>query len=285
MADESTTEADSRLVGTAVGKDLDSGSQSEAIESASRLGCDASQIMLNPPRSYRRPAGVPDHRLRQTISETGMTVYQHASMYCVLSKDPDDPKQRLANRALRADMRECARLGMKGVVVHPGKCEPENWILNMEVILMGDEVWDSGVKLLIETGVHNKHVSPTFLADVCQGLGFQGREHVGVVIDTAHMYAGGLDITDPDVLEDQIAPAVDYIDLVHLNNPRHGLGSKRDGHGRLMDGCIEEDTFTDMVRQLDFLLPPRVPFIIEATDLPEEIQLIKDLCARSEVEA
>ena len=65
-------------------------------------------------------------------------------------------------------------------------------------------------------------------------------DHLKLVIDTAHLWASGLDITTYDVTEDWLKSFkyIDKIEVLHLNGISCDLGSRRDKHQIVM--CKED---------------------------------------------
>jgi endonuclease IV len=269
-----------RRIGTAVHK-LDNDSWADALALAKSLGSTATQFMLHPPKSYVRTSPLEDG-LARAIFDNGFSgaMFNHSSMFCTLTKLPIDNKQRLSNKGLIGDLIDCDVLGMTGTVVHPGRwkdaIEGRSFVSNVEFIL---SVHNGESKLLLETSVHGMHATPERLTWVINQLPECLRAKVGIVIDTAHMIAAGIDLRDESILDLFIRPFASYVSLVHLNNPRHPLTSKRDGHGRIQDGWLSPTQWVSMVGALNDILPSSVPFVIESTDLPGEVETVQYICA------
>ena len=96
-----------------------------------------------------------------------------------------------------------------------------------------------------EPVVENSVGAGTQLCSTFEGLGrvAEGAE-VRVCVDTAHAFVAGYDLSTPEgaatvggelrgVLGDRIA-------LLHLNDAKNGLGSHRDGHGRIGEGQVSQ---------------------------------------------
>jgi endonuclease IV len=269
-----------RRIGTAVHK-LDNDSWADALVLAKSLGSTATQFMLHPPKSYAR-TGPLEPGLAEAIIDNGFDgggMFHHASMFCTLTRPPSDNKQRLSLRALFGDLRDCDALGMVGTVVHPGRWrdthEGRNLVTNVEICLSS---YHGSAKLLLETSVHGMHSTPEQLAWVINQLPPTLHKNVGIVIDTAHMIAAGIDLRNEHDIEAFIKPYTEHVDLVHLNNPRHPLGSKRDGHGRIVDGWLSPSQWLEMVTRLNGMLPSTVPFVIESTDSLAEVWNVRNIC-------
>jgi deoxyribonuclease IV len=69
----------------------------------------------------------------------------------------------------------------------------------------------------------------------------------------------------------------DRVALLHLNDPRNGLGSHRDGHERIGEGQISEGAWVEFFREL-----PGVPAVMETPYASpeidaEQVRLVKEL--------
>jgi len=106
-------------------------------------------------------------------------------------------------------------------------------------------------------------------------------EHIGVCLDTCHVYDGGYDIVNnlEGVLEefDNII-GLDRLYAIHINDSLNPLGSRKDRHARIGEGSIGLEAMERIINhpKLRYL-----PFILETpNELPgyqEEIRLLRSL--------
>jgi deoxyribonuclease IV len=266
-------------VGTAVR--CDDGIAS-ALDEAARLGCDATQIMFRPPQSYVRRTPLPAAdvaTLTAIVEQGGMVTACHASVWCTLSRPDTDPKQKMSNATIAEDLRLCEDHGVLGTVVHPG-----SWTTHLQGEFVARNVLQSlrragsatrTARLLIENSASKKalHASLFAIADSLAAADPHD-QRTGICLDTAHAWGAGLDLSDPETVAVEIAPFANRIRLVHFNNSRHALGSGRDGHGRLGEGTLSWDQLERTFNLLRETLSPGTPFIIESTDLQDEIATV-----------
>lgn len=88
-------------------------------------------------------------------------------------------------------------------------------------------------------------------------------EKVGICLDTCHVWDAGYDIVNDldGVLEDfDRTIGLDRLKAVHLNDSMNGLGSHKDRHARIGEGCIGLDAF---VRVINHPALRELPFILE----------------------
>ncbi len=75
-------------------------------------------------------------------------------------------------------------------------------------------------------------------------------DHVGVCLDTCHVWDGGYDIVShlDQVLDefDRII-GLDRLKALHINDSQNPLGSHKDRHARLGEGCIGREAFKRIV--------------------------------------
>ena len=89
------------------------------------------------------------------------------------------------------------------------------------------------------------------------------KDHIGVCMDTCHIYAGGYDIkNDLDGVLTQFDKCVGlkYLKALHLNDSMHPLGSHRDRHQRIGLGEIGADAMCRIAHHEAFA---GLPMILE----------------------
>ena len=87
-------------------------------------------------------------------------------------------------------------------------------------------------------------------------------DHVGVCLDTCHVWDGGYDIAghlDQVVWEFDRVIGLDRLKAIHLNDSQNPLGAKKDRHARIGEGHIGFEALARVVRhpalrQLPFYL-------------------------------
>ena len=100
-------------------------------------------------------------------------------------------------------------------------------------------------------------------------------------MNTAHAYVAGYDLSAPEGAREVAAELEAVLDgriaLLHLNDPRNGLGSRRDGHERIGEGRVPVRAWEVFLGAL-----PNVPVVMETpyatpeTDA-EQVRLVKEL--------
>ena len=89
------------------------------------------------------------------------------------------------------------------------------------------------------------------------------KDHVGVCLDTCHIWDGGYDIVDS--LDDVLAEfddtiGLDHLKAIHLNDSLNPRGSHKDRHARIGEGTIGLEA---LVRVINHPRLAHLPFILE----------------------
>lgn len=228
-----------------------SGKIGDAVDRAQKLGCTAMQIFSRNPRQWRELAlseeDAADFRRRRQASPVKVVVV-HIPYLINLATSYDVLYQK-SIAAYIEDMKETARLGAQYLVTHMGSYKnsskeagTKQFIAALDIILA--ETKGLGVKLLLENTAGSGHwLGATF--DQHQRIinSVKHPECLGVCLDTAHAFAAGFDIREPDVFDDLIAQiggkcGSDALRVVHLNDSLSALGSLADRHTHIGKGEI-----------------------------------------------
>ena len=116
------------------------------------------------------------------------------------------------------------------------------------------------------------------LRDIIDGV---GSEHIGVCLDTCHVFDGGYDIVNDldGVLEefDRVV-GLERLKALHINDSKNVFGSKKDRHACLGEGSLGLETFEKMVRHKAL---KGLPMILETpNELPgyaREIRMLRQM--------
>ena len=106
-------------------------------------------------------------------------------------------------------------------------------------------------------------------------------KHMGVCLDTCHVYDGGYDIVnDLDGVLSKFDSVIGLSRLkaVHLNNSMYGLSSHKDRHAKIVEGTMPLDAIARIIRHPALR---GLPFILETPNddagYAAEIALLRDL--------
>jgi deoxyribonuclease IV len=266
-----------------------------AVDRAEAIGAESLQLFTQSPRAWRRTNHDPANfaRFRERRAEVGLHgVLCHALYLCNLAA-PNDEVYEKSIAAMRNTMEVASGIGADAVVFHIGSHLGSGFEHGLErvvpaleqvVELTTDETW-----LLMENaagtgGTIGRSIDE--LATVFDRLDRHPR--LGICLDSCHLYASGIDVTDParlDALLDEVDATIglDRLRALHVNDSATALGSNRDRHANIGDGLLGEGLGV-------FLANPRLqglPAVIE-TDGPDgkgpdanEVRKAKEIGARA----
>jgi deoxyribonuclease-4 len=164
--------------------------------------------------------------------------------------NPASPNNRIripSRKTLIQTVEAAAEIGAAGVIVHGGHVGDD------EDITVGYERWrkvfeyagDVPVPLLIENTAGGGNAVARELDNYGPLWQEIGEFNVGICLDTCHAWAAGEDLATAveRLLANAAAP-----DLVHCNDSRDPLNSRRDRHANLGHGEIPEDLLVHVVK-------------------------------------
>jgi DNA polymerase/3'-5' exonuclease PolX len=106
--------------------------------------------------------------------------------------------------------------------------------------------------------------------DATMPLSVAETKMLGICIDTAHLFAAGVDIRTPKGLKDYLREfdtkiGLGHLSCIHLNDSRQQIESRKDQHTGLADGYIFKDNnCLSVIRELvSFAKQHRIPIILE----------------------
>ena len=263
-----------------------------SIERGEALGCGSIQIFSHSSRTWAVPA-IPDGEVHAFVSRheksTVGPVLMHAS-YLVNTATSDPDKREKSATALREDWLLANRLGVYGLVLHPGSAagQSDNSAIELSAKMIRDTV-DTGsggdTRLLLENtagGGRTLGRDPGTMKQLVDRV--DRPEKVGICLDSCHLLASGAEIRTPPSYEEILAAWSDAagsggIRAWHLNDALFDRGSGRDRHAHIGKGTIGLWFFWKLLGDLRFT---GMPMILETpkTDDIREDRLNLDILVR-----
>lgn len=224
----------------------------------------------------------------EAMSETGIRAACSHNSYLINLATPDAELRERSRRSFREEVERCHVLGIPKLVFHPGAHLGTGVDAGVARIaeacnLLFDELPGSEVVLCLETTAGTgTHLGARFeeLAAIIDGV--DNRSMMGVCLDTCHVFAAGYDLAGADgyaVMMGRLEETVglERLKVLHLNDSKTPLGSRRDRHEHIGAGCIGLGGFRNV------LTDPRlrgVPMILETPkgpDLAGDVRNLKTL--------
>ena len=229
-----------------------SGGIHTAVDRAETVGAESLQVFTQSPRTWRPTNHDPANfeRFRERSAEVGLNgVLCHALYLCNLAA-PDDAVYEKSVAAMRNTMEVASGIGADGVVFHVGSHLGSGFDAGLERVLPAmeqvlelatDETW-----LLMENsagtgGTIGRSIDE--LATIYERL--DGHPRLGICLDSCHLYASGIDVTDAAQLDaalDEVDSSIglDRLRALHVNDSATPLGSNRDRHANIGEGILGE---------------------------------------------
>jgi deoxyribonuclease IV len=227
-----------------------SGGIHTAVDRAVAIGAESMQVFTQSPRTWRPtnhdPATFDRFREARTDARMG-DVLCHALYLCNLAA-PNDDVYAKSVAAMRNTLEVACAIGADGVVFHVGSHLGSGFETGLERVLpameqvlelCSDETW-----LLMENsagtgGTIGRSIEE--LATLYERL--DGHPRLGVCLDSCHLYASGVDVTDAAALDaclDEVDAAIglDRLRALHVNDSATPLGSNRDRHANIGEGLL-----------------------------------------------
>jgi deoxyribonuclease-4 len=186
------------------------------------------------------------------LGETGVREACAHDSYLINLASPDPALREKSTASFRKELDRCSALRLHYLVSHPGNFMDDRASgldRNAEAIGYALEKTRGRVTLLLEmTAGAGTVLGSTFeeMALLIDKIPSPYRDRVGVCVDTAHIFAAGYDIVnDYDGVWARFDDTIGRhrLRMMHLNDSKVPLGSRRDRHELIGEGAIGEGTF------------------------------------------
>lgn len=162
--------------------------------------------------------------------------------------------------AFRGEVQRAAAIGADFLVAHPGSYREQT--VDSSIAAFADSLEAAtdglapqGVTLLLEcTAGQGSSLGRTLeeLASLRDAAAGRTVLPIGFCLDTCHLFAAGYDVSSQDGLEATLDEAerilgLEHIPVIHANDSKTPLGSRRDRHEQIGKGYIGEEAFRRIV--------------------------------------
>jgi len=227
------------------------GGISKSIERAKAVGCEAVQIFSGNPRGWKINPFDPEELKRFHLlchQEDIRPVIIH-SPYLINLAAPDETIYLKSMVAFRNELVRADQLGADGFVIHIGHHLGEG--IESGIRKMADSLRESidslpelKTRILLENtageGSSLGHRAE-YIAEIMELSGVGDKLYL--CFDTCHAYVSGYDIATARGLDETMDEidrliGLDRLRVVHFNDTKFGLGSRRDRHEHIGEGKI-----------------------------------------------
>jgi deoxyribonuclease-4 len=268
-----------------------------SVKRAEKLGCSTMQIFSKNASTWREKILKKDEveMFRKNLKNSNINpVFIHTSYLINLASPSDELYFKSINAFIEEMKRADLLLPVPYLIIHPGahtgageECGIQKIIRALNIIL--EKSADLGLKTMIlleDTAGSGTHLGYTFRQLKRMIEGAKDRNRIGMCFDTCHAYAAGYDLSHQEGIEQTLEEIDKYVGLerlkvIHLNDSKFPLGSRKDRHMHIGKGYIGLEGFKMLVNH-KYLKD--LPFILETPKNEEKddirnINLVKSLSA------
>ena len=257
------------------------GGVSRAPARADMIGATAMQIFTKTPNQWREPIiGVEESAAFKTaLAASGVAFATAHDSYLINLASPDRALRARSIASFRAELRRCHTLGLDALVSHPGNFidDRASGIARNADAIAGALAAEPGpTRLLMElTAGQGTVIGSTFaeMAELLDRIPAALRRRTGVCLDTAHVFAAGYDlVSDYDGVWQRFDAELGLarLGLLHLNDSRVPLGSRKDRHELIGVGHIGRKPFERIMND------PRLATIPKTLETPKGDDMVRN---------
>ena len=209
---------------------------------------------------------------RARLAETKVRATMAHDSYLINLASPDPVLRARSLASFVSELRRCEALGLQYLVSHPGNFMEDRAsgiARNAESIGAALEAVPGKTMILMETTAGSgTSIGSSFeeMAQLIKLVPGKYRRRVGVCMDTAHVFAAGYDITsDYDGVMRHFDDVIGLsrLRMMHLNDSKAPLGSRRDRHELIAEGAIGEGAFRRIMND------PRLARVAKVIETPK----------------
>ena len=240
------------------------------------IGGNCAQIFSHSPRSWRfkDPQNVEEFRERYKKEDIKPIVIHNSYLVNLASMDEELHKKSMENTI--KEFETAKSLGIDYVNIHPGSNRDPK--IGLRRIIDSLNRIETDVYLLLENTASKIGSKFEDLEYIIENIEIE----TGITLDTCHAYAAGYDIVnDLDGVIGRIDESIGLkkLKLIHLNDSKFDLGSKRDRHEHIGMGKIGVDGFRKIINHPELR---KIPKILETPvdqrrGFKENIEFVKRL--------
>ncbi len=160
-------------------------------------------------------------------------------------------------RSIIVDLQRAEHIGAQYLIIHIGHRMKSSEEPAIEAVSQGinqafERVKNSIILLLENTAGQGTEIGYTFeqLARIISGIDEEKR--IGICLDTAHAFEAGYDLSRKEGIEQALESfdrtiGLKRLHLLHLNDSKTPLGSRKDRHWHIGEGYIGKEGFRELI--------------------------------------
>lgn len=235
------------------------GGLSKVLERASLRKCETIQLFSRNPRgwSFERLSEDEVESFRKGIQSCGLfPIFLHLP-YLPNIASRDSKFYKPSVESIITDLERAELLGAQYLIIHIGHRMRSSEEEAIEAVIYGIEevfqrVRNSVILLLENTAGQGTEIGYRFeqIKRIIDGI--EEKERIGICLDTAHAFEAGYDLSNEDSIERTLESfegliGLNRLHLLHLNDSKTPLGSRKDRHWHIGEGYIGLEGFRRVV--------------------------------------
>jgi deoxyribonuclease-4 len=235
------------------------GGFSRVAERAKVRGCETIQFFSRNPRGWKySPLGEKDiEEFRSSIKSSGLfPIFLHLPYLPNIASQESKFYKRSVDSVI-TDLERAKKLGAQYLIIHIGHRMESSEDQAIEAVSQGinqafEKVKNPVILLMENTAGQGTEIGYTF--DQIKRIIENVHEHqrMGVCLDTAHSFEAGYDLSNKDGLERTLETfdqtiGLKRLHLLHLNDSKTPLGSRKDRHWHIGEGYIGLEGFRNLI--------------------------------------
>ena len=258
----------------------------KSVHRAEKLGINTMQIFSKNSRTWQEKTYSKSEisNFQKALRKTDIyPIFIHASYLINLAS----PEEKIHSRSIEAFIEEMKRAdhllvntGTLFLIVHPGAHRGageayglERVIKAFQIILKKSSSLKLSTMILLEnTSGMGSSLGYNFnqLNYIMEKVGLPDK--MGICFDTCHAFAAGYNLAEQKGIEDTLtemerAIGIDRLKVLHLNDSKYDLNSRKDRHTHIGEGFIGLEGFRILVNHK---LLKKLPFILETPKKSDE---------------
>jgi len=265
----------------------------QAVDRAKERNCDTFQIFTRNPRGWKLKKLVPEEATQFRDKLKASTIAP-AIAHMPYLPNLSCPKKGLYRKSLKAlivELERCKMLEIPYLVTHLGSHLGKGRAIGLERLVEAIDTAFNTTKsktmLLLENTAGTKNSMGSSFEEIQEILGHvKEKGRIGVCFDTCHAFGAGYDLREAESVERTVAElertvGLESLKVVHANDSKGELASRRDRHEHIGMGHIGEQGFRailhgDVFRRLPLIL--ETPIDKRGTDVTD-LRKLRELAA------
>jgi apurinic endonuclease APN1 len=278
-----------------IGYNMSTSIDKESLQNAKKDGCNFIQIFTGDPCKfiYNKNQFNTTQFNRTQFNRTQLKYWDggiviHGNFLINLCRPPTDKIAKNSIYLLKKDLDISIKINAIGVIIHMGKDTAklgyknalDTYVENLNKVLQESK---KGI-IILETGAGVGTEVGTRLNELGKIRDkVIDKNRIKFCIDTCHIFAAGYDISNDiivDSLEGYIENTLGWENIIvlHCNDSKNCLCSKKDFHADITDGIISKENIGSFMKFVNFFKKRNIPIILEtpsdSVDLKIQIDFI-----------